>query len=56
MDNIQLNKDNAGSIALTAAFATLVVAGTHFLMETVSNGISTVSNKISEARNAKESK
>lgn len=54
MENI--SKDNALQTAGTVAFVTLVVAGTHFLMDTIKGGIGTLSNKINEARNAKEDK
>ena len=54
MDSI--SKDNALQTAGTVAFVTLVVAGTHFLMEQLGNGINAVSTKINNARNAKEDK
>jgi|TARA_B100000073_G_scaffold73144_1_gene54824 hypothetical protein len=54
MDTI--NKDNALQTAGTVAFVTLVVAGTHALMGFLSDGISSVQTKITNARAAKEDK
>ena len=56
MNNVSINKDNALQTAGVVAFTTLVVAGTHFLMEKLGNGINALGSKISDARTAKEDK
>lgn len=55
MNDISINKDNALQTAAVVGFVTLVVAGTNFLMNQLSNGIDTVSTKIDTARKAKKS-
>ena len=56
MNDVSINKDNALQTAGTIAFVTLVVAGTHFLMEKLSDGIGSLSTNIQSAREAKEDK
>ena len=56
MNDISLNKDNALQTASVIAFTTLVVAGTHYLMGALANGIGSLNTKIQDARSAKEDK
>jgi len=56
MNDISINKDNALQTAGSIAFVTLVVAGTHFLMEHLGNGINSLSTKIKDAKTAKDTK